>query len=351
MMRTRRFASTRDAGSPQGIGAPRGLPRGRAFADSLAAFAVVAAGCASSAQTSAPAGAVAGAPDAACDAARDRSAILAMAGSYEVKFDFAETEALVPGYQLKKPYRVGATELVVVVESNERKVVLQHLLAVTDDGQTDVVKHWRQDWVFEDDSLLEYRGGDHWAKRALSRDEARCTWSQAVFEINDGPRYESWGRFVHTPESSTWTSNPTWRPLPRRERKREDYDVIVGINRHVMTNTGWVHEQDNTKTVVRGTPTGLVRERGINGYIRGEQPTLAAARVYWDQHAPFWKDVRAAWAGIVDARDSLRFRKTPGARSLFDELTEIESTGAIADRRQRAEAVLLRHIETAVAGR
>ncbi|HEY0715289.1 MAG TPA: DUF6607 family protein [Polyangia bacterium] len=324
--------------------------RWQGHAGGACVVAVLVAGCAST-ETSTKAAA---APDAAfvpaCDPERDRRAILAMAGSYEVRFDFQETEALVPGYQLKKPYRVAATELVVVVEDQPRQVVLQHLLAVTDEGKTEVVKHWRQDWRFEDATLLEYRGGDQWAKRTLAPAEVRCAWSQAVFEINDGPRYEGVGRFVHTAERATWTSNPTWRPLPRRERKREDYDVIVAVNRHIMTATGWVHEQDNTKTVLRGKPASLVREKGINSYLRGEAPTLAAAQAYWDEHAPFWQDVRAAWARIIDGRDDLRFRKLPGARSLFDELSEVRTVAAGDNRRARAEAVLLRHLETPMAG-
>jgi hypothetical protein len=288
---------------------------------------------------------------ASCDVARDRAAILAMAGDYDVQFAFEETAPLAAGYQIKKPYRVGASEVVLVVESDERHVVLQHILTVNDDGKPEAMKHWRQDWSFEDQTLLEYRGGNRWEKRALAPGEAQCGWTQAVFEINDGPRYEGWGRFVHAAGSSTWTSNQTWRPLPRRERAREDYDVIVGINRHSMTSSGWVHEQDNTKMILRGAPHGLVREHGLNVYTRSKERDLTVARDYWKKHEAFWRDVRTAWARVIDARTSLTFRSASGATSLFGDLAALEEAAVTGDRTGRAEEVLVRHLEAPIAGR
>ena len=46
---------------------------------------------------------------------RDRKAILAMAGKFDVEFTFRETVPLVTGYELKKPYRADALEIVKVV--------------------------------------------------------------------------------------------------------------------------------------------------------------------------------------------------------------------------------------------
>src|SRR3546814_951309 len=49
---------------------------------------------------------------------------------------------------------------------------------------------------------------------------------------------------------ATWTSDLTARPLPRREyTKRDDYNVLIGINRHTITPNGWTHEQFNTKVL------------------------------------------------------------------------------------------------------
>jgi hypothetical protein len=66
--------------------------------------------------------------------------------------------------------------------------------------------------------------------------------------VDDSPRYAARGRWQHAAGVSTWISDETWRPLPRREFSvRKDYDVLVGTNRHTITPTGWVQEENNVK--------------------------------------------------------------------------------------------------------
>ncbi|MEO0587771.1 MAG: DUF6607 family protein, partial [Planctomycetota bacterium] len=181
---------------------------------------------------------------------KDRKAILAMAGEYEVDFQFQETVTIVPGYELKDPYNSGATEFVEVVEDTGDRIVLQHILVMSDpkdaEAKPHVVKHWRQDWVYQDTTLIEYRGNRIFETVELSADEVAGTWSQAVYQVDDSPRYEAIGSWSHIGDRSSWASKETWRPLPRREHtKRDDYQVMVARNRHTITPTGWVHEQDN----------------------------------------------------------------------------------------------------------
>src|SRR6266404_768214 len=121
-----------------------------------------------------------------------------------------------------------------------------------------VTKHWRQDWRYESTELLAYQGRNTWAKKRLGRAQARGTWTQAVFQVDDSPRYQAYGRWEHFGNVSTWLSSTTWRPLPRREFSvRKDYEVLVGTNRHTITPTGWVQEEENLKLVLddRGRPT------------------------------------------------------------------------------------------------
>src|SRR5690606_5653234 len=107
---------------------------------------------------------------------------------------------------------------------------------------------WRQIWTYEDTRVTEFRGLNRWKTRHLSPEEARGTWTQMVTNVDNSPRYEGWGKWEHANGVSSWTSAPTNRPLPRREySKRKDYDVLIGVNRHVLTPAGWAHEQDNTK--------------------------------------------------------------------------------------------------------
>ena len=89
---------------------------------------------------------------------KDRRAILAMIGEYEVTFTFRETVVLKPDYERKTSKDTGAFETVVLVEDSGRKIVLQHLL-VSKDG-AHVIKHWRQDWTFEAPTRFEFLAVD-----------------------------------------------------------------------------------------------------------------------------------------------------------------------------------------------
>lgn len=315
-------------------------------------------GCGAGAVSTRPATAVAAAAAASCDPARDRSAILAMAGGYTVDFEFRETVALAAGYTLRPPYEVGATERVIVVEDSPERVSLQHILAMGKGDERKALKHWRQDWTFEPERVLayelEYQGGENgesWAMKPVPAGERRCVWAQEVFGIEDGPRYGSWGRWVHSGGVSTWTSGETWRPLPRRESKRDDYDVIVGINRHTITAAGWSHEQDNGKLVLRGKNQLLVREQGVIPYNRTSSEDFSVIDTSWTATAGFWADVRAGWRAVMSQRDRLTFlpsAKVP--RSLDDDFEALrekgttgEESGSLA-RREVITATILRHL-------
>lgn len=241
-----------------------------------------------------------------------------MAGSYRVSFDFEETEVLAAGYEKHAPLQTGALEFVAVVVDAPGRVSLQHVLVVGGG----VTKHWRQDWAFEDRELLEFKGRNTWTAREVSTDEARCAWTQAVFEVDDSPRYEGIGRWVHDAQGSLWQSNETWRPLPRREyTKRSDYDVLLGVNRHRIGKVGWEHEQANVKLVL--TPQRpLVRERGLNRYTPVDPELTKEAAAYWQATAPFWQQVRAEWARVLAARANLQLVTEVAGKRLYEPLFE-----------------------------
>jgi len=93
--------------------------------------------------------------DSAGSFSRDRAAILGMAGKFEVEFNFTETVALAPDYELKKPYTSKAHELVKVVEDTDKSITLQHLLVVDGEFGPAVIKHWAQIWKYEDPNSLK----------------------------------------------------------------------------------------------------------------------------------------------------------------------------------------------------
>ncbi|MEM9742411.1 MAG: DUF6607 family protein [Pseudomonadota bacterium] len=258
---------------------------------------------------------------------RDRRAILAMAGPYRASFDFLETTGFVAEYRPPRPYQSWGTEHVYVVVDEPKYIALQHVLVmqiVQEDGTISepfVVKHWRQDWRYEDRDLHAFVGDKTWAHEKLSRNDVRGAWTQAVFQVDDSPRYEAIGRWQHSGGVSTWLSSETWRPLPRREFSvRDDYDVLIGTNRHTITPTGWVHEENNLKVVLNEDGTvdrAIAKETGFNRYERVEDYDWSAGDAYWTRTAPFWQAVRSYWAAAYKANDRLRVTQRIDDKSLM----------------------------------
>ena len=224
----------------------------------------------------------------------DRRAILAMQGEYRVRFHFDETVALAPGYLPKPDKDSGGHELVLLVEDSGRRIVLQHLLLMPV-GQ--VIKHWRQDWEYEPATHWVYTGEQRFERRSRPAEEVAGSWTQSVYEVHDAPRYAGIGRWNHRYGTATWTSERTWRPLPRREyTTRSDYQLLNVENRHTITPSGWTHEQDNTKVERRdGRDRSLVREFGFNDYRLVDTQDFSPARRYWDETQAFWREVRTHW--------------------------------------------------------
>jgi len=185
---------------------------------------------------------------------RDRRAILAMAGPYRVSFDFLEVVRFDPALKPDAPYQSWGTEYVFVSEDRGDFIALQHVLVMhvqMEDGSTSkpmVVRHWRQEWRYQSDALLAYEGANTWARRPVPAQQREGAWVQSVYQVDDSPRYAARGRWQHNDSYSTWISDETWRPLPRREWSvRKDYQVLVGTNRHTITPDGWVQEENNLK--------------------------------------------------------------------------------------------------------
>lgn len=234
------------------------------------------------------------------DFEKDRQAILAMTGTYDVTFHFEETVALAEGYELKPEKTSGGKEIVFVVEDTGTTIRLQHILAVGDMEDPIIVKHWRQDWVYEPASILTYAGHEKWAVKPIPADTRDGAWAQKVYQVDDSPRYAAVGRWSHENGVSTWESPVSWRPLPRRDATtRDDYHVIAAVNRHTITPWGWSHEQDNEKLVLDGgAPEALVREIGVNSYVKTDDFPRLATEDYWEETADYWAAVRDKWDRI-----------------------------------------------------
>ena len=281
----------------------------------------------------------------------DRSAILGMQGEYTVRFLFDETVVLASGYMRQDPKRSGGDEVVIVVEDTPTKIVLQHLLL--DVGSGHVIKHWRQDWMYEAPTRWEFTSDQTWRQREVPADLVRGGWTQCVFEVSDAPRYCGSGRWVHANGSSTWTSDAGWRPLPRREyTTRDDYNALAAINRHTIVPGGWAHGQDNRKDRrdASGAVIGsLVRETGFNDYIRTGAIDFTPAYDYWKATQAYWARVRSRWDVRLADPAGVHLKTGVDGMALlmpfFEQAQTVQDGGSVSD--AEIDAVFAQWVGTA----
>lgn len=253
---------------------------------------------------------------------QDIEAIKAMCGCYDVTFNFAETFAAEKDYEFHDNYRSGALEYVFPVEETKDKIVLQHLLVI---GDTMIIKHWRQDWIYENTDLYTYYKDNTWKYESLENGNVDGQWTQKVYQVDDGPRYEGTATWIHTDGRHYW-ENVADAPLPRREfSKRDDYNVMVRRNRQEIVDNGWVHEQDNDK-VVR-SPEGdklLAREKGWNTYEKVDDAKCKIAKEWWGEHKNYWADVRAVWDELFASKQTISIKKKVDGKVLFMDLFALQ---------------------------
>lgn len=251
---------------------------------------------------------------------KDRLAILSMAGNYRANFEFTEIFGSNPNYKLDNPYKSWGTETIMIIQNSENFISLQHVLVMfmkDKDGNLKgpyLQKHWRQDWSYEDEKILEFQGGNKWSVKRKGK--VKNSWSQAVYQVDDSPRYESFGIWLHEEGVSRWVSKTTNRPLPRREHSvRDDYNLLKGVNKISVLPWGWVMEENNDKikTPIKyvGTEYGLARYQKIKNY------DFNAAHKYWLETKGYWKIVRESWNDIINKEKVFCMKKSYEETPLF----------------------------------
>lgn len=295
---------------------------------------------------------------------KDRRAILAMAGPYRTSFEFLETVGYSLDFKRARPYQSWGTEYIYVIEDTGEFISLQHIMVMFVAGENGalegpfVQKHWRQDWQYQKQSLLEYAGNNVWRHHTLEAADVAGSWAQSVFQVDDSPRYEAIGKWQHYPNFSTWLSDTTWRPLPRRETTvRDDYQVLEGTNRHTILHNGWVQEEENLKLKLDelGQPSTeepyISKELGVNRYERVVGFDFSAGDDYWEQTRPFWSDVRKVWEEYFTAAPQMSIVEEADGVPLFAVLFEKAETLTASDDydsaqvRQEVRDILADYIE------
>ncbi|NRA30882.1 MAG: hypothetical protein HRU11_11560 [Parvularculaceae bacterium] len=263
---------------------------------------------------------------------QDRTSILAMAGTYKVKFDFIETVALSDGYKVKDRKISGAYEVVKVIEDRGDFISLQHILYVGGEEKFPL-KHWRQDWQYQPKKVLTFIGGNAWTTHDVTAADRKGAWSQEVYQVDDSPRYGGVGRWNYENGLAAWEPARAWRPLPRRDMTtRDDYHAVDAVNRHAITPDGWVHEQDNMKVVLSGDkPTALVREIAVNTYVHTDDVTSDLVDASWDTTKDYWAAIRESWEIFEDAREPFALTLKGEPQDLYMALlgyaSEVENGG------------------------
>lgn len=249
----------------------------------------------------------------------DQKAIKSMCGCYEVQFNFAETFKYPKDETSYKPSPIKqekALEWIELIEDQPNKLSLQHLLIA---GNDLVIKHWRQDWLYENTDFYDYNGFNDWKYKKRSKDEVKGQWTQKVYEVDDSPRYEGSASWIHTDGRHFW-ENTTNAPLPRREyTQRKDYNITKRTSVHEITNFGWIHDQDNAKTIreENGNEYVIAKEKGQNTYKKVDDSKCAPAQKWWNENKDYWSKVRVKWNDEFAKNKDLKLKKDVDGKQLY----------------------------------
>ena len=250
---------------------------------------------------------------------KDRESIKKMCGCFEVEFKFSETfnyseDSL---YVPSENKIANALEYAQLVQEKDNLIMIQHLLIVGDESNPHIVKHWRQDWLFENKDFYSYDGDNKWDFLKKNESDVAGTWTQKVYQVDDSPRYEGNGSWVYVNGKTYWESE-TNAPLPRREyTKRSDYNITLRRNKHIISDEGWVHDQNNDKILreKRKKDFVIAEEKGINTYKRVPDERCEGAIKWWQENQNFWSLVRSSWDNIYGNKKDLElFQKVEGKR-------------------------------------
>lgn len=279
--------------------------------------------------------------------ATDRKAILSMAGNWRVSYRFNELYPLHPGYSLHAPYDIKGYEKVIIAEEKPKHISLQHLLV---DSRKRVIKHWRQDWDYEREAFWVYAGNNSWKIINLNPQEVKGCWTQTVWNVDDSPRYASYGRWNHTESYSEWISNKLMRPLPRRElSRRSDYNLMESVMHQIVFQEGWIIQEDNEKWIKEPSNTyALVKELGIISYSSENQLDFSAALSYMKKTEKFWSSVRSVWEEILGEYQEIKYKeKGEGKKLLAEELfAEAEKFGSTPKTDKQLHDLITKIIES-----
>ncbi|MDN3725092.1 hypothetical protein QRD02_11915 [Aequorivita sp. SDUM287046] len=258
----------------------------------------------------------------------DKQSIKDMCGCYEVTFNFTETF----NYSKDSLYKPSHDEIssglewAEMITDEDNKIVIQHLLQVGNPAEPMVVKHWRQDWLYENTEFYTYNANDSWQYVTKPAAEVKGQWTQKVYQVDDSPRYEGSGTWVHVDGKNYW-ENTSEAPLPRREiTTRSDYNLTLRRNRVEITDNGWIHDQDNDKIIreAGNEDVLLAKEKGYNTYVKVDDSRCAVAAKWWKDNSQKWALVRDKWDQVYARKKDLSLEEKVDNKHLYKFLFQDE---------------------------
>ena len=101
------------------------------------------------------------------------------------------------------------------------------------------------------------------------------------------------------------------------------------LNRHEITATGWVHEQDNQKVqLLKEGEHVLVEEKGRNVYTRIPDENCMPSIEYWASNAAFWNGIRDHWNSLYENYETISLNNKVDGKHLYELLFEMPESGA-----------------------
>ena len=252
---------------------------------------------------------------------KDINSIKEMCGCFEVRFDFAETfiNNDDEDYKPSKNYTSTGLEWAQIIEENKDRISIQHILITGSNEKTYIIKHWRQDWLYQNTEFYIYDHDNKWNFVKKDKNQVKGQWTQKVFQVDDSPRYEGSGSWVYVDGKSYW-ENITSAPLPRREySKRSDYNTTIRGNRVEVTKTGWIHDQNNSKVIRKEGKEDqiLAYEKGYNSYVKVNDSKCASAAKWWVENKVKWNYVRNKWTQVFNKNKTLSLKKLVDNKPLY----------------------------------
>ena len=252
---------------------------------------------------------------------KDIKAIKSMCGCYEVTFKFAETfnYSNDSTYIPSKNKIAYALEWIDLTYQDKNNLIIQHILQMGNDSNAYIMKHWRQDWNYQNRKFLIYDHKNKWNKLVTKYNSTKGQWTQKVYQVDDSPRYEGSGTWVYIDKKTFW-ENTVDAPLPRRERTiRSDYNVLNRGNRIEITDSGWQHKQNNHKILRTDTANDVLiaSEYGINNYVKVNNERCEYAKIWWNKNSKKWKIVRNEWEFVFEQNDTISLKTNYNDKPLW----------------------------------